>query len=128
MAGPARARGLRGARLLRLVRPPPVHRWRGHGLDRLPGPGLEQADLVADGDVARLDDPGEHAAAAVQLLAKTRAQLVHPLARLALDRHLEDRVAHRDPLAGLPGLHIGAGDGEVLADLSRLDADRVEVL
>ena len=47
----ARARRLPGARLLRLVRQAPVHGRRGHHLDR-PAPGLDELDLVADGDFA----------------------------------------------------------------------------
>jgi SAM-dependent methyltransferase len=56
------------------------------------------------------------------------AQLVHAVARVADHRDLEERLAGLDALADRPLLHVGALDGQVLADRPGLDADRVEVL
>src|SRR5205823_11642835 len=89
---------------------------------------LEQLDLVAHGDFARLDDPGEHSTLVVELRAQALAQVVHALARVADHRDLEDRLADTDALPDRPALDVGAVDGQVLADRPRFDADGLEVL
>src|SRR5438874_9254211 len=92
-------------------------------------PRLEQLEFVADGNFAVLDDAGQHAALAVQLGAKAVPQLVHPVARIADHRDLEDRVlADAHALADQPLLHVHAFDGHVLADRARLDVDRPQVV
>src|SRR5205823_13306558 len=123
----ARASRLPGNRLLRLVRPPPLPRRRRHGLDRAQA-ALEQLDLVADGDFARLDHAREHPALVVELGSQALAQVVHALARVADHRDLEDRLADTDALPDRPALDVGAVDGQVLADRPRFDADGLEVL
>jgi len=60
----------------------------------------------------------------VQLRAQALAQLVHAVARLADHRDLEDRLAGADALADRPLLDVSALDGQVLADVARLDVDR----
>jgi SAM-dependent methyltransferase len=97
----------------------------GHGPKRR----LEQLDRVADRDLAGLDDPRQHPALALQLLAKPVAQLVHPVTGIADHGDLEHRlVADLHSLADRPLLDVGPLDGQVLADRARLDADRLEML
>ena len=105
----------------------------GHASGSDPGRGregrLERLDLVADRDLAGLDDTRQHAALALQLLAKAVAQLVHTVAGIADHRDLEHRlVADLHSLADRPLLDVGALDGQVLADRARFDANRLEVL
>src|SRR5437762_8047433 len=89
---------------------------------------LDQFDLVADDDLAALDDARQHAALALQLGAEAVAQLVHPVARIANHRDLELGPADPDPLANRPLLDIVALDSDVLSDRAGLDVDGVEML
>src|SRR4051794_10255401 len=89
---------------------------------------LEELDLVADGNLAALDDARQHAALALQLGPKAVAQLVHPVARVADHRDLELGLAGAQALADRPLLDIGSLNGDVLANRARLDVHRVEVL
>jgi hypothetical protein len=50
---------------------------------------LDQLDLVAESDLAALEDVREHAALPVDLRAQPLAELIHPLARVAHHRDLE---------------------------------------
>src|SRR3954451_19163013 len=127
VAGAPRARRLPGAWLLRLVRQAPVQRRRRH---RLGGPKarLDELDRVAHGDFARVDDAREHPALALELAAQALAQLVHPVARVADHRDLEQRFTHTDLLSERPLLDVVALHGQVLADRAGLDADGVEML
>src|SRR6187402_1373299 len=88
----------------------------------------EQFDLVADGNLAALDDACQHAAPALELGAQPLAQLVHAVARVADHRDLEDGSAGANSLADRPALDIVPFDGQVLPNRPRLDADRVEML
>src|SRR5262249_34488392 len=129
VARAAGARGLPGHRLLRLVRQAAVPWRRGHRLGRPEAAlALEQPDRVAHGDAPPPRDAGQHAALVVELRAQTLAQVVHPLARVADHRDLEHGLSNADALADRPLLDVRASDGQVLADVARLDADRVEVL
>src|SRR5204862_3312881 len=77
---------------------------------------LDELDFVADGDLARLDDPGQHSPLPLELGAEAVAELVHPVAGVADHRDLEQRLANADLLAHRPLLDVGPLDGEVLAN------------
>src|ERR671923_2124396 len=90
---------------------------------------LQKLDRVADGDFARLDDPREHPAPALDLRAEAVAQFVHAMAWIADHRDLEHRlVPDTHLLADRPLLHVRALDGQVLADRARLDTHGLQGL
>jgi LemA protein len=91
-------------------------------------PVSDELDLVPDRDLAALDDVREHAALAFELGAQARAQLIHPLARVADHRDLEQRATDAHALPHRPLVDIGALHGDVLADRAGRDVESIEVL
>jgi len=71
---------------------------------------------------------GEHPAPVFEQQAQPATQLVHPLARVAHHRDLEERLAHLHALSDRPGLYVHPLDGDVLARGAGLDSDRVQML
>ena len=131
-AAPRRGR-LRGGGALRLVRPRPLRRRGGHdlrlpaalsGSRQRPGPphrparSRRRARSRRPRRRARASRAGRRAPSAARSEARPCA------GRVADHRDLEQRLADLHPLADRPRLHVGALDGDVLADRARLDADR----
>jgi hypothetical protein len=84
--------------------------------------------FVAGGYFAAFDDAREHPASSIQLGLQARADLVHPGARIADHRDLEQRLADVHLLTDRPIVDIGTLDREVLPNLPVVDPERVEVL
>src|SRR5919197_644823 len=138
-ASPSRCAGRRGARTQRSARIRRIRalpRTQPRGVQRgsaaqgfISRRVLKQLDGVADGDVAGLDDPREHAALAVELRAQALPKLVHSMTWIADHRDLEHGlVADTHALADRPLLHVRALNRQVLPDRTRLDVHRLEVL
>src|ERR671924_1212871 len=93
----------------------------------LPGRS-EQLDPVADRDLARSNDAGEHPALLFELGLQAGTSLLHAAAGVAHHRDLEFGGAHAQALADRPHVDVSSLDGEVLSDPAGLHADRAEVV